>query len=80
MLLGTVAYTKPQLLSIFNQPAVGNGLISMAHQLITTRLNICNGSNPTNVLAALTTADALIGRLDPLWSRVVAARGRHPNK
>jgi hypothetical protein len=63
MLLGTVLYTKTELLSIFNTPAGGNGLISLAHQLITTKLNICNGSNPTNIAATVAAADALIGGL-----------------
>ena len=63
MLLGTVAYTQAQLLSIYNQPAVGNGLISLAHQLITAKLNICNGSDGTNINATIAAADALIGGL-----------------
>jgi hypothetical protein len=63
MMLGTVVYTKAELLSIFNTPANGNGLISLAHQLITTKLNICNGSNPTNIAATVAAADALIGGL-----------------
>lgn len=63
MLLGTVAYTDVQLLAIFNQPAGGNGLISLAHQLIATKLNGCNGSDLTNVAATIAAADALIGGL-----------------
>ena len=63
MLLGTVAYTQAQLLSIYNQPASGNGLISLAHQLITTKLNLCNGSSPTNIAATVAASDALIGGL-----------------
>jgi hypothetical protein len=63
MLLGTVSYTQAELLAIFNQPAGGNGLISLAHQLIATKLNICNGSNPTNIAATVAAADALIGGL-----------------
>ena len=63
MLLGTVAYTKAQLMSIYLAPVAGNGLISLAHQLITTKLNICNGSNATNIAATVAAADALIGGL-----------------
>jgi hypothetical protein len=63
MMLGTVVYTKTQLLAIFNTPAGGNGLISLAHQLIATKLNGCNGSNLTNVAATIAAADALIGGL-----------------
>jgi hypothetical protein len=63
MLLGTVAYTQAELLSIYNQPANGNGLISLAHQLITAKLNLCNGSDGTNINATIAAADALIGGL-----------------
>jgi hypothetical protein len=64
MMLGTVnVYTQAQLLQIYNQPANGNGLISLAHQLITAKLNICNGSDPTNIAATIAAADALIGAL-----------------
>jgi hypothetical protein len=63
MLLGTVSYTQAQLLAIFGQPAGGNGLISLAHQLIATKLNLCNGSSPTNIAATVAAADALIGGL-----------------
>lgn len=63
MTLGTVSYTQAQLLAIFNTPAGGNGLISLAHQLIATKLNVCNGSNPVNIQADINAADALIGAL-----------------
>ena len=63
MLLGTVAYTAAELLAIYNTPAMGNGLISMAHQLITVKLNACNGSNIANIAATVAAADALIGNL-----------------
>ena len=63
MLLGTVPYTQPQLLSIFNTPAAGNGILSLAHQLIAVKLNICHGSNPATILATIAAADALIGGL-----------------
>ena len=63
MMLGGVNYTKPELLSIFNTPAAGNGLIALAHQLITTKLNACNGSNVAAVAGDIAAADALIGAL-----------------
>ena len=63
MMLGTVAYTQAQLLAIYNTPAGGNGLISLAHQLITVKLNACNGSNTAAVAATIAAADALIGGL-----------------
>ena len=43
--LGTVTYSQAQLLAIFNTPVRGNGLISLAHQLIAAKLNILAGAN-----------------------------------
>jgi len=64
MMLGTVEYTKDELLKIFNTPASGNGLISLAHQLIAAKLNVCNGSTPpAAVTQAIADADALIDGL-----------------
>jgi hypothetical protein len=61
--LGTVSYDQAQLLSIFNTPAAGNGLIALAHQLIAAKLNIANGADDTAVAGAIVSADALIGGL-----------------
>jgi hypothetical protein len=61
--LGTVTYSKAQLLSILDTPAKGNGLIILAHQLIAAKLNIAAGADPTPVASALAAADALIGGL-----------------
>ncbi len=60
--LGTVTYTAAQLLQIFNEPARGNGLLSLAHQLIAAKLNIAQGASaPAGVATAIAQADALIG-------------------
>jgi hypothetical protein len=61
--LGTVNYTAAELLSILNQAVEGNGLVSLAHQLIGAKLNIANGADPTAASAAIASADALIGGL-----------------
>jgi len=61
--LGTVTYTQAQLLSIFNQPAGGNGLIILAHQLIAAKLNILNGADGSSVASTIAAADAQIGSL-----------------
>jgi hypothetical protein len=61
--LGTVDYDVAQLLSIFNTPAAGNGLIALAHQLIAAKLNIANGSDGSAIAATIASADALIGGL-----------------
>jgi hypothetical protein len=63
MLLGTVAYSQTQICSIFNTNPGGNGLISLAHQLITTKLNGCSTSDLSPVAATIAAADALIGGL-----------------
>lgn len=61
--LGSVNYTKAQLLAILAQPSVGNGLIILAHQLIAAKLNLANGANPSFISATIAAADAQIGSL-----------------
>jgi hypothetical protein len=61
--LGNVTYTQEQLLSVMHQPVRGNGLVSLAHQLITTKLNVANGADPSCIQQAIADADALIGDL-----------------
>ena len=61
--LGTVNYSAAQLLAILGQPTGGNGLISLAHQLIAAKLNIANGADGSVVNATIAAADALIGGL-----------------
>ena len=61
--LGTVNYTAAELDAILGQPVAGNGLVSLAHQLIAAKLNIAAGADPTAAAAAIASADALIGGL-----------------
>jgi hypothetical protein len=61
--LGTVVYTDQELLAIFNTPGAGNGLLTLAHQLIAAKLNIANGADPSAVAGAIAAADTLIGGL-----------------
>ena len=61
--LGTVSYTAAQLSQIFDEPVAGNGLISLAHQLIAAKLNVANGADPTDAQADINAADSLIGGL-----------------
>ena len=63
--LGAVFYTDSQLNSIIQNNSVhGNGLISLAHQLITAELNIYYGSIPSPaVVQAIASANTLIGGL-----------------
>lgn len=77
MTLGTVSYTDAQLLAIFNtQPKKGNGLVSLAHQLIAAKLNITNGAGYTQeVMDAIAAADALIGSkvIPPIGSGFISS-------
>jgi hypothetical protein len=61
--LGTVFYTNAELLSILNSSVGGNGLISLAHQLIAAKLNIAQGADPSAASATIAAADAQIGGL-----------------
>lgn len=59
--LGNVSYTDLELCSILNKPAAGNGLLTLAHQLIAAKLNVANGVTCDSAAAAIAAADALIG-------------------
>jgi hypothetical protein len=60
--LGTFEYTQEQLLQILDKSVQGNGLVSLAHQLITAKLNVNNGATtPPSVANDITIADNLIG-------------------
>jgi len=62
--LGSVMYTKDQLLTILQTPVKGNGLISLSHQLIAAKLNIINGAMvPATIQAAINSAESMIGGL-----------------
>jgi len=61
--LGSVTYTQSQQLEILNNPAQGNGLVILAHQLIAAKLNIANGADPADAGQAIADADAMIGSL-----------------
>jgi hypothetical protein len=77
LMLGTVGYTKAQLVNILIGWSVrGNGLVSLTHQLIAAKLNVANGANPAPVAAAIAAADALIGSLvvPPVGSGYLAPR------
>jgi hypothetical protein len=63
--LGTMFYSNSQLNSILQNNAIrGNGLLSLAHQLITAQLNIYYGATPdTPTALAIVQANALIDSL-----------------
>jgi len=63
LVLGSVNYTQAQLLQILGEPALGNGLVSLAKQLIGAKLNFAYGADPSAAAAAVASADALIDGL-----------------
>jgi len=73
--LGTVTYTDLQLCAILNRYARGNGLVTLAHQLIAAKLNAaCTGA--TCAAGDIAAADALIGsKVIPPVGTATAAPG-----
>ena len=62
--LGTMSYSKTQLITILKTPVRGNGLVSLSHQLIAAKLNVANDASvPPGVLEAIGLADGQIGAL-----------------
>jgi len=61
--LGSVNYAQAELLAILNRPVKGNGLVSLAHQLIAAKLNVANGGTCATATADIAAADAMIGSL-----------------
>jgi cysteine-rich repeat protein len=61
--LGSITYTQAQALAILNQAVMGNGLVSLAHQLIGAKLNLAQGAASGALGTAIADADALIGSL-----------------
>jgi hypothetical protein len=61
--LGTTNYTDLELCSIFQTSPSGNGLISLAHQLITAEFNLMLGADPSCIEAEVAAAHALINGL-----------------
>jgi hypothetical protein len=62
--LGDTTYAQAQLLVILRTPVEGNGLLSLAHQLIAAKLNVeKNGGAPDGVVDDIDAADELIGAL-----------------
>ena len=61
--LGSVTYTKVELIAIFKTPVKGNGLVALAHQLIAAKLNVAAGAPDASIDAVIDQADALIASL-----------------
>ena len=74
--LGNTTYNQQQLLSILQQAVRGNGLVLLARQEITAKLNIANGANGSCIQQTLADADTLIGDLvvPPIGNGFLAPR------
>jgi hypothetical protein len=59
--LGSVNYSASEIQSIFDTAPKGNGLISLAHQLIAAKFNLLAGASDPDIGAVIDAADALIG-------------------
>jgi hypothetical protein len=77
LFLGGTFYTNSELLQILQNNAVnGNGLISLAHQLITAMLNQFYGAVPTAAQAqAIKDANALIATIQSAGTKVIPPSG-----
>jgi hypothetical protein len=58
--LGSVTYTKVQLISILNSPTKGDASVILAKQLIAALLNLANGSNPVAVCNTIADANSAL--------------------
>lgn len=65
LVLGTngQTYSKAAALAIFRTPVRGNGLISLAHQLMAAKLNVAAGAGCAAAASIIAAADAKIGNL-----------------
>jgi hypothetical protein len=61
LFLGNINYSATELDDILDQPAGGNALVILAHQLIAAKLNVLNGADDSQIAADIQTADGLIG-------------------
>jgi hypothetical protein len=61
--LGNRTYNRQELQSILQQPVQGSGLVQLAREEITAKLNIARGADGSCVQQTLAAVDALIGNL-----------------
>ena len=60
LVLGGETYTKSELLSVLKSPPKGDASLILAHQLIATKLNTANGSDPVPIENTIADADRLL--------------------
>ena len=58
--LGTVTYTKAQLIAIMTNPVTTDASVILAKQLIAALLNIANGSDPSPICSTIADANSLL--------------------
>ena len=61
LMLGTVSYTKAQLLALLGMSGSTDASLTLSRQLIAAKLNVANGSDPTPVASTIPHADTLLG-------------------
>jgi hypothetical protein len=66
LLLGLRTYTEAQLLTILTTSPQGDVSITLADQLIATKLDLANGSDPGPISAAVLAADTELAAVGPL--------------
>jgi hypothetical protein len=59
--LGSVTYSRQQLISILDTPVQGDASVILAKQLITALLNLANGSNPAPICSTIADANHALG-------------------
>jgi uncharacterized repeat protein (TIGR03803 family) len=64
--LGGRVYTQSQLLTILQMQPLGDASVIPADQLISTKLDIANGSDPAPVSAAVAAGDSKLAAVGPL--------------
>lgn len=63
MLLGTVAYSHDQCVTIINNVDSTNGMITLGRELIAAKLNEANGAGHDCIDATVTESDNRIGNM-----------------
>ncbi len=58
--LGRQSYTQAELLTLLKTPIKGDASLILVHQLIATKLNLADGSNPAPINSTVTHADSLL--------------------
>ena len=58
--LGSVSYTKPQLIGVLNSSNTGDASVTLGKALLSALLNQANGSNPVPICGVMADANAAL--------------------